>query len=212
MVLTKDQVQALEIVRDADQARFRDIGYDLTVGEIYVPWPKEPTLKRQFFSFLRRKAKGLISRSQTVPEYEIPPQGVALIFSKESVVVPPHVVGYAMPKTACCEDGLLVLNTGIVDPNYKGPLSGTIINFRDTPYPLKHGLPFLRLVFETIDAPISPEGQGAQAGPLGQTAPAPQAAASLLLLLSRPLVLSPRPGSLPRLPQDRSKHLSLRNL
>jgi hypothetical protein len=56
----------------------------------------------------------------------------------------------------------LVLNTGIVDPLYHGPLSGTTINFRDTPFTIKRGDSFLRLVFETIEptppaTPIPPE-------------------------------------------------------
>jgi deoxycytidine triphosphate deaminase len=142
MPLNRETIEALKLVRDFDPARFRDVGYDLTVGSIYVP-------RYGFVHAPQTK----VPRTRIVTEFEIPPQGVVVVFSKETVVMPLGVCAYAMPKTSLCSDGILVFNTGIVDPEYRGPLSGTTVNFSDMPYTLKAGDPFLRLVFEEIAAP-----------------------------------------------------------
>jgi hypothetical protein len=58
-----------------------------------------------------------------------------------------------MPKTGLCDKGILVLNTGILDPTYRGLISGIAINFRKTSYRIKQGDVFLRLVFEETSTP-----------------------------------------------------------
>jgi deoxycytidine triphosphate deaminase len=130
-VLTSQAIQKLGIIDLPDPARCRSIGYDLTVGAMYVPEDDETN-----------------AGPRMVEEYEIPPHGVVQIFSRETVDVPADICGYAMPKTGLCEQGILVLNTGILDPGYRGPLSGTAINFRKTSFKMKRGEVFLRLVFE----------------------------------------------------------------
>ena len=135
-ILTKQAIQQLGIIGNADPDHFRSIGYDLTVGPMYVPEDDE-----------------INAGPRVVEDYEIPPHGIVQIFSQETVDVPADVCGYAMPKTGLCEEGILVLNTGIIDPDYRGLLSGTAINFRKTPYRIKRGDVFLRAVFEETATP-----------------------------------------------------------
>jgi deoxycytidine triphosphate deaminase len=148
------------LIANAVGTSYRSVSYDLTVGDIYVP-REDGLVKRTRRWWLRmRKTQRMGTQFKLVKEYEIPPNGVVLIFSRETVRVPHDLCGYAMPKTSLGHEGILVLNTGIVDPLYHGPLSGTTINFRDTPFTIKEGDPFLRLVFDTVDnateAPIPP--------------------------------------------------------
>jgi deoxycytidine triphosphate deaminase len=143
MPINGQTVKHRAFVIGAKNEQYKAVGYDLTVGQIYVPkdgWL--PNVSQKKF------------RNKVVDSYELPPQGVAVIFSAEAVELPEDVCAYAMPKTSLCAAGLLVLNTGIVDPKYRGPLSGTIVNFTDMTYSLKNGDPFLRLTFEQIEKPI----------------------------------------------------------
>lgn len=140
MPLTRGQIKRLGLVEDGIDDCYRDIGYDLRVGQIYVP--KDDHVGRP---------------EQTVESCSIPPQGMVMIFSQEKVKIPGNICGFAMPKTRLCEDGIHVLNTGILDPCYEGRISGTAINFRRTHFPLQRGTRFLRLVFERVEASSMPE-------------------------------------------------------
>lgn len=69
-----------------------------------------------------------------------------------------------MPKTSLCNDGILVLNTGLVDPGYEGRLSTIAINFSSSAQRISRNTPFLRVVFhklagegnDTKDRQVSP--------------------------------------------------------
>lgn len=150
-MLTGAQIKDRGIIVDGTDERYRPVSYDLTVGEIYVP-PEDEVAERTRKGWLRRVVRRRRSKPyQLVEEHVIRPNGVVLIFSRETVRVPCDVCGYAMPKTSLGHEGILVLNTGVVDPLYHGPISGTTINFRDTPFRIKKGDAFLRLVFEQVE-------------------------------------------------------------
>lgn len=82
---------------------------------------------------------------------DIEPQEVFVILSKERVRIPNKgITCYAFPKTSLCKQGVLALNTGIVDPGYDGLISTTAINFHSNRLSLFVGDTFLRLVFFEI--------------------------------------------------------------
>ncbi len=141
----------MNLIEQPIESAYRKSSYDLTVGKIYIP------LNQSFISKLSR-----IESDKTLDEYEIPPQGMAVIFSHEKVKVPKEICGVALPKTSLCQKGLLCLNTGIIDPCYHGCISGTIINFSKRPVMIKREDAFLRLIFHEIqepdddDSPIEP--------------------------------------------------------
>ena len=86
---------------------------------------------------------------------DIKAQQMFIIVSKERVQIKAGFVGYAMPKTSLCNEGILCLNTGILDPGYGGLISTTAINFEEDASAISPGEPFLRLVFPRL------EGEGA---------------------------------------------------
>jgi deoxycytidine triphosphate deaminase len=89
--------------------------------------------------------------------FEIRPQQMFVVISRERVRIPAGLIGYAMPKTSLCNAGILVLNTGIVDPGYDGLISTNAINFNQAPIYLRKGERFLRLVFHPLSSPGAKE-------------------------------------------------------
>ncbi len=76
---------------------------------------------------------------------QITPQQVAIAVSTEDVAMIAGFVGLVQPKTSLCNEGILCLNTGVVDPGFDGPISSTIINFSKENKFLAFGESFLRL-------------------------------------------------------------------
>lgn len=79
--------------------------------------------------------------------YILKPQEVAWVVSKELLKLPENVTATAHIKTGLCNDGILALNTGVVDPGWDGPLSTPLLNFGKTSHVLRSGDQFLRLLF-----------------------------------------------------------------
>jgi deoxycytidine triphosphate deaminase len=79
--------------------------------------------------------------------YILKPQEVAWVVSKETLQLPDYITATAHIKTGLCNDGILALNTGIVDPGWDGPLSTPLLNFGKTSHVLRSGDQFLRLLF-----------------------------------------------------------------
>ena len=135
MILTGQEIRRRGIVQNATAASYRAVTYDLLVDKIYVP-PNGP------------------DRGHTnVDTYDVPPHGIVLLFSAETLQLPQDVWAQALPKTTLCEDGILILNTGVIDPGYQGGISGMAINFGAKHYRIKSGDAFLRLLFEDIRQP-----------------------------------------------------------
>lgn len=80
--------------------------------------------------------------------YILKPQEVAWVVSRELISLPDDVTATAHIKTSLCNDGLLALNTGIVDSLWSGPLSTPILNFGKISHVLRSGDEFLRLMFQ----------------------------------------------------------------
>ena len=63
----------------------------------------------------------------------MPPQGIVQVVSSERVKVPSTITGLATVKTSLCNEGLLALNIGIIDPGYEGAISSFLLNFSSVP-------------------------------------------------------------------------------
>lgn len=128
------------VIEPFEEEGMRSIGYDVAIGGIFVPYDRAEW-----------KESGLKGTSTTpMTEYELPAQGTALIISREKLNVPKDIFGEALPKSKLCEDGLLVLNTGLIDPGFNNYLIATVLNFSQNSISLKQGDRFLRLVFTTV--------------------------------------------------------------
>lgn len=87
----------------------------------------------------------------------IRPQESLVIISNEIIHVPSDYVAYVFLKNNLSQQGLLALNTGIIDADYVGPISTVIINFSNVNADIPSGITknekdFFRVVFHKIDS------------------------------------------------------------
>lgn len=126
-MLTGAEIKARGIItRDADKS-WRAASYDLRIGKMIDPDGK------------------------IVYQYKLPPRGIVEVISQERVAVPQGLSGTAMVKTSLCNDGILALGIGLIDPGWDGPISSFLINFGKNPYPLAAGDVFLRTTFHSLE-------------------------------------------------------------
>jgi deoxycytidine triphosphate deaminase len=134
-MLNRDEIKNLVIITDGSDQCYRAASYDIRIGKI-----------------LAVSADGRSEPCES-DSYWVPAQGMVEVISIETVKVPQNIAGYASVKTGLSRQGLLALNTGILDPGYEGPLSATLVNFGRANSLLSHGDTFLRLTFHEYDPP-----------------------------------------------------------
>jgi dUTPase len=127
--LNRDEIEARGIVQSAVEAGYRATSYDLHIGNIITAEGKE------------------------VDSFELKPQGIVELISRERIKLPPNVVGIVLVKTGMCNRGLLALNIGIIDPGYDGKISSFVVNFSKSERFLEKGEVFLRLMFQSVATP-----------------------------------------------------------
>jgi deoxycytidine triphosphate deaminase len=134
-MLSRDDIKKLSIIKGGDDQSYRAASYDLRIGKILAVKP------------------GIKSRVREAGSYWVPAQGMVEVISIETIKVPQNIAGYASVKTGMSRQGLLALNTGILDPGYEGPLSATVVNFGKSDSLLNYGDTFLRLTFHEYQPP-----------------------------------------------------------
>lgn len=122
-------VKAVEngYILDHKESSIKQASYDITVKEIIIPGDNDHN-------------------------NVIKPQQMFTIISNETIRLPDHgIMAHVQPKTSLCRDGILILNTGIIDPNYTGQVSTTAINFGSKPYPITKDSVFARVTFQKLE-------------------------------------------------------------
>jgi dUTPase len=123
VILDDTKIKELNLVHNATESLFRSASYDLTIGSI------------------------ITADGEVVSEHALAPQGIVKVISQETVDMPADITGYVHVKTQLCNEGVLTLNIGIVDPCFKGPLQSTVLNFGKNIYRLHKGAVFGRITF-----------------------------------------------------------------
>lgn len=135
-MLTGDEIKMRNLVRFSTDRNYRAASYDIRIGKVVKP-------------------DGTLSDF-----YLLPPQGIAEVVSEERVHIPNDVAGFAMVKTSLCNEGVLPLNIGILDPGYEGKVASFLVNFGRSERALKKGDVFLRLTFQSMEGkhvtPVTP--------------------------------------------------------
>lgn len=129
MVLGEQSIRSADIITRPRPNNFRSGSYDLAIRDLITP------------------------DGDVVSEFLLPPQGIIKVISAEVIKMPESVVGYVFVKTKLCNEGVLALNIGIVDPGFNGPLQSTLINFGKTKIRLRSGDIFSRISFHPLDQP-----------------------------------------------------------
>ena len=122
-MLTGISIRNAGVVIGGTETSYRASSYDVRIGQI------------------------LTNDGELHANFRMPPQGIVQVISKERIKLPHDMTGLATVKTSLCNDGLLALNIGIIDPGYEGRISSFLVNFANVPRVLTRGEPFLRLQF-----------------------------------------------------------------
>ena len=133
MILGKKRIKELRLISKGVEAKYGEASYDITVGTIVSP-------------------DGETSRA----EFPLPTQGIVKVISQEEFKLPANVMAYVHVKTALCNEGVLALNIGIVDPRWSGPLQSALLNFGKVTHRIHKGDVFGRITFHQTDAPEEP--------------------------------------------------------
>lgn len=130
-MLNRQQIRDLGLISDGfDEGSLRDAGYDLRVATL-----------------MGKVKQGMEIYSD---DFDLEPQGIAAVISKEMLCLPKNVCAYASVKTALCREGVLAINIGVIDPGWNGPISSILLNFGKDAYRLKKEEHFLRLTFHEL--------------------------------------------------------------
>src|SRR2546422_11284356 len=121
MLLNGDEIRSRGLVANSDSKMFKAASYTPRIGKILTPNGEELTT------------------------YVLPPLGTVEVVSIEEFRLTGDVAGYATVKTSLCNNGILAINIGLLDPLWKGPISSTLINFGKQAYLLQAEAEFLRL-------------------------------------------------------------------
>jgi deoxycytidine triphosphate deaminase len=95
-MLRTDRVKELNLIDEAIPSNYRASSYDPSIWKIITPEGEE------------------------VDSYKLPPMGIVEVISRERFRIPPKMCCLAHVKTSLCNEGLLTLNTGIIDPSWNG--------------------------------------------------------------------------------------------
>jgi|SRR5579864_5976973 len=129
MLMSSEEIRAAGVIEDASADMYQAASYNLRVGTIILPDGKKEEA------------------------YQVQPLGMVKVVSLERLNLPSYVLGYATVKTGLSSNGILAINIGLVDPEYKGLLSSILINFSKNTYHLQRGDEFLRLTFHHYNPP-----------------------------------------------------------
>jgi len=133
MMLNAQQIKDMRLISSGfDENHLRPAGYDLRVQTL-----------------MNKDEAGAIKAY--TDDVELKPSGIAAVVSKEVISLPKTVCAYASVKTSLCREGILAMNTGIVDPGWDAPISSLMLNFGKNAYRLREGDSFIRLTFHTVE-------------------------------------------------------------
>ncbi len=125
-MLADAEIRNRNLIQNGVQANYRAASYDLRIGML------------------------IDSSGHILDSYTVPPQGIVEVISEETVRVPRNVSGFAMVKTGLCQEGMLALSIGIIDPGFEGKISSFLVNFSKRERLLQKGEVFLRTVFHEL--------------------------------------------------------------
>jgi deoxycytidine triphosphate deaminase len=89
-------------------------------------------------------------KGEIVTSLVLEPQGIAHLISAERVRLPHDVCGFAHVLTGKCNQGLLTLNIGLIDPGWDNYVSTAILNFSSERQLLQEKQEFMRLTYHRV--------------------------------------------------------------
>ena len=86
-------------------------------------------------------------------EVSVPAKGKALVDTGLSVSIPAGHYGRVAPRSGLAVKHFIDVGAGVIDSDYRGPLSVVLFNFGDEPFAVKPGDRIAQLIIEKIEHP-----------------------------------------------------------
>lgn len=118
--------------------------YDLRVGTIFHG-------ERQIKEAESKQNSSV--NEQNTPDAILKPGELVSIFTLEDLSLPADICAVAFGINSKTSRGLLVMNSGHVDPGFRGPLTVTAINMTKQDIPIRIGDPIMTIIFERLGSP-----------------------------------------------------------
>lgn len=122
------------LIANSCENSIQGASYDLRVGTI----------------FYSKTLTGRDCICEAPPSIRLMPGELVSIFTMEDLDLPLNICGAAFGLNSKTSKGLLVMNSGHVDPGFRGPLTVTAINMTKLPLTLRVGDPILTVIFERL--------------------------------------------------------------
>lgn len=165
----RQQVQNSHLISDFNEGSLKHCSYKLRLGKLIQPgssflfdntgrqnlnwvqrgvaWLSNKILPRQFE---REVAEFRLSNNT----YELKPNELIFFQTKEKIRLPMNIAASYSALDSIAKQGLLLINASIVEPGYKGFLSGVLLNFSSKSFMLKPEMEIVKINFMKIDAEV----------------------------------------------------------
>ncbi|MBC8153642.1 MAG: hypothetical protein H7Z72_12090 [Bacteroidetes bacterium] len=135
-----DLITTLGLVGPIEPRNLSGCGYTFRVGQIF-----EPETGRQVLD-------------DKTPGHKIPPNGTAIIMTKEMVKMPDFLCANYTPLFRLAKEGILLMNASLVEPLYEGHLSCFFVNLSSKDFVFTRDQDVAKIVFlKLTQVPKSPQ-------------------------------------------------------
>jgi deoxycytidine triphosphate deaminase len=130
-LIVGDNILTRNLIRDGNKGNLKNSSYDLSIGEIFPVGDEGAKLRG----------------ASEIKSYVVRPREAVWLLSKEEFDMQSNTSGLAYLRTTFTRKGLFALNTGVIDPHYKGPISTILLNFSKEKIEVHKGEKFFRIMF-----------------------------------------------------------------
>lgn len=170
MILSKNTIEgklrtAEPLFTNYDGTGLCNSSYKVRIGKIVVPRTgliidksrKVERLSswgqiRYFVAKLIAPQKCLLSDKDNVSgSFILKPREIVLFETAEKIKLPNDLMGSYSGLNTISQKGILLINASIIEPGYKGPLSGILVNFSSKNIKLAIGMQIAKICFHQLD-------------------------------------------------------------
>ncbi len=142
----KDETNPEEkLLREYDDKNIKHCGYELRLGKIVSPKTGKIGSFAAQPGWLHKK---FLSATKCLV---LNPSEMVLVITKEVIHLPPNLCATYGQLNRLANQGLMILNTSIVEPGYDGPLSCVLVNFSSQQHALSPNEPIAKVNFHQVD-------------------------------------------------------------
>ena len=127
-----DLIKTQQIIDPFEPKNLSGCGYTFRVGQIFEP------------------ETGRLILDDKTPGHKIPPNGTVIIMTKERVKMPDLLCANYTPLFRLAKEGILLLNSSLVEPGYEGHLSCFFVNLSSKDFVFSRHQDIAKIVFSKL--------------------------------------------------------------